>query len=323
MTQPATKRVLIPRDLPARDRVEQALRNQGWNTSAYPSPIEAEQDLDNAEAILLFGPENEALRAELVKKIRTRSPDALVVRMGAASGEADTQLSETSTPEEIAVAVRLGRELRKAHSQEQTLRARVAELERLARERAEAIHDLRKSVESAQQLALYDELTGLYNRRHFMRAAQVEFERAKRENRRVAIAMMDLDNFKPYNDTHGHVKGDSLLRQLAQTLSKCLRRMDTIARYGGDEFIALMPETRQDGASPLDPAQLLERLRRRIESASFQESNGSPATRLTLSAGVGEYPRDAETIEDLIALVDKRLYRAKAAGRNCVCAEGD
>ena len=98
-----------------------------------------------------------------------------------------------------------------------------------------------------------------------MRVADNELDRARRDKSRFAIAMLDIDHFKAYNDAYGHVKGDELLAQFARVLLKNLRRMDTVARYGGEEFIILLPETHEAGKANLDPIRLVERLRQAIE----------------------------------------------------------
>jgi diguanylate cyclase (GGDEF)-like protein len=162
-----------------------------------------------------------------------------------------------------------------------------------------------------QMQATVDSLTGTLNRRSFFELGFREVERARRFHRPLSLLMIDADNFKQINDTLGHTIGDRVLARLAAQLSHELRQVDTLGRYGGDEFLALLPET--DLAFS---RQVAERLRSCIES-SFSNPSDETA-RLTVSIGVASLSYSDDTLETLVERADQALYSAKQAGRNCV-----
>jgi diguanylate cyclase (GGDEF)-like protein len=127
--------------------------------------------------------------------------------------------------------------------------------------------------------------------------------------------MVDIDHFKDINDTHGHLVGDEALREIARVLQGAVRTVDLVGRYGGEEFVIVLPETTAEGAIAF-----AERLRDRVSQHVFA-SERLPSLRLTISIGVASYPTSpVESVEDLFARADEALYRAKAAGRNAVRA---
>jgi diguanylate cyclase (GGDEF)-like protein len=162
-------------------------------------------------------------------------------------------------------------------------------------------------------LATKDLLTGLSNRGFFDVRLQEEAERGRRRGHAVAIAMIDLDHFKAYNDAHGHRVGDELLRLLARKLREAFRTSDTVARYGGEEFVVVMPAS--TGAEALDR---LERLRQDVESLAVELPGRPAAGGLTVSIGVAAWPEDGATLDEVLVKADRRLYEAKQAGRNRV-----
>lgn len=180
---------------------------------------------------------------------------------------------------------------------------------RLKRERSE-MKSLRHRL---SELALTDSLTGLPNRRRFEEALAAERARAERYGGRFCVAMLDVDHFKNYNDRRGHPAGDDLLRQLGDTLRAGLRTGDLMARYGGEEFAALMLNTGRTEA-----LHVLDRLRGMVENMAFEGREVQPGGRLTISAGLSEWPEGGRDEEALLASADTALYRAKAAGRNRV-----
>jgi len=325
------KRVLIPEHMPGRARLERALRDHGWQPRSYRDIDDAEKALGEtpASALLLSGQDDEPRRLRLVKKIRRTWPQTLLLGMGeeADSPDTDTVISRRSTPEEIAVAVSLGKRLRTSQAAETALREQLDHLRKALRRQTGRIRrlestcdELRTQAQTAREMALRDDLTGLYNRRHFQHVAAQELERARREQGRFAIAMIDLDHFKQQNDTHGHIVGDHILREFAGALLDNLRRMDTVARYGGEEFIALLPQTRITRRDHFSPVRLIERIRRRIQTMRFCRLETPKPVRLTFSAGVVQYPEDGATVNSLIVKADRRLYEAKSRGRNRICA---
>ncbi len=172
----------------------------------------------------------------------------------------------------------------------------------------------RKNMEDRLRLAaLIDPLTGLYNRRHFLTALDGEVNRWKRYQGSLSLIMIDIDFFKSVNDKHGHNIGDQVLCALSETLGDILRSSDTLARWGGEEFIALLPNT------PItDTRMLAERICAVVAATDFSTDAGK--LRITISAGIAGISAEMETVEQFIKAADGALYRAKAAGRNRMCA---
>ena len=162
-------------------------------------------------------------------------------------------------------------------------------------------------------LATVDGLTGILNRRALMDAARREISRCARSGEPLGVAMLDLDHFKRINDRYGHPVGDHVLRAFADTLRGVVRPHDILGRYGGEEFVLVMPAAGLDAA-----VAVAERCRQAIEALNLELDGNS--IRFTVSAGVAVYKADGEDIKTLIAAADAALYRAKAGGRNRVVA---
>ncbi|TWI55587.1 diguanylate cyclase (GGDEF)-like protein [Pseudomonas duriflava] len=167
-----------------------------------------------------------------------------------------------------------------------------------------------------EQVALYDGLTGLANRRQFDIQLETEFKRALRHGTSLSLILIDIDHFKGYNDSYGHLAGDECLRVISQVIDRCLQRPgDLAARYGGEELVVLLPETED-----VDAYAIAEMLRRRVADLNLIH-RATPCGKVSISAGVhGFVPVAKErTPQDLIRYADQALYRAKASGRNRVC----
>ena len=164
--------------------------------------------------------------------------------------------------------------------------------------------------EEAQRLSITDALTGLWNYRYFTMTVTKEIERASRFGRPLALLMLDLDRFKDVNDSFGHQRGDAVLIELAGRVRAEARDVDTVARYGGEELVVVLPETDAEGA-----IQAAERICTAIRRKPFGEP-GLPPIRLTVSAGVAIFPDHGGTASSLLAAADTALYSAKHAGRD-------
>jgi len=170
---------------------------------------------------------------------------------------------------------------------------------------------LKRSNQMLLELSLTDPLTGLNNRRHMMEVLDREFERSQRSGARLCLVMIDLDHFKKVNDTYGHQKGDAVLQGLAALLRKHLRQYDTAARFGGEEFALILPET-----DLAEAALVAERLRKATEKLTFEQI---PDLQVSASLGVACYPMPGVDVpDDLIREADYALYNAKRHGRNRV-----
>jgi two-component system cell cycle response regulator len=191
---------------------------------------------------------------------------------------------------------------------EVVIRAAVAAIRR-----AQALESTRADNKRLEELATTDALTRLLNRRALLDRLSSEVDRARRFKSQLSLLMFDLDHFKQVNDQHGHLVGDSVLRQFGGLLASQARTIDIVARYGGEEFVVILPETATDGA-----VIFAERLRERAAGTRFAAERARPF-HLTCSVGVATFPspRVAST-EDLFARADEALYRAKAGGRNQV-----
>ena len=154
--------------------------------------------------------------------------------------------------------------------------------------------------------ATTDSLTGLPNRRAFTHTLTYELMRAQRYRRSLSLLVMNLNGFKSVNDTYGHTTGDLVLQQVARALQRGLRSTDLIARYGGDEFVALLPETGRAQA-----LRVAEKLRCAVAGLTFEHV--SHEMRCTLAVGVATYPEDGHTPEDLLEAADRRMYANKPA----------
>jgi diguanylate cyclase (GGDEF)-like protein len=187
-------------------------------------------------------------------------------------------------------------------------------VELLAREVSVAVE---RSILQSQvkALSITDSLTGCFNRRKLEEDIEDEVARAKRYEKPLSLFMIDVDWLKKYNDVHGHSLGDLLLKKIAEALRRNVRNIDKVYRYGGEEFIVLLPETGKWKALTV-----ARRLHKIIEEQEFAgEKESQPNRRVTVSIGVASYPWDGNYRDELLKSADSALYRAKQSGRNRIC----
>lgn len=201
-------------------------------------------------------------------------------------------------------------------------RGDLALLEMMSGQTAAAISlaRLQGDVENYRQQAVTDSLTGLYNRRHLDSSLVRELERANRFEQPFSLIMFDIDDFKVINDTFGHLCGDRVLKELAAELAGNTRSIDMLSRYGGEEFVMILPGTDGEGAK-----HIAEKIRAHIEAARFPCETAERVRRLTLSAGVSTFPDTSISAEDMLQKADVALRTAKRLGKNMVHSwrEGD
>ena len=173
------------------------------------------------------------------------------------------------------------------------------------------------SQQKAHKEAITDGLTKLYNHRFFLNQLTQEMDRSRRYQNPLSLLMMDIDNFKNYNDINGHPAGDALLAKVAQLFLSAVRKTDYVTRYGGEEFAIILPET------PLLNAELVaEKLRRTIENAQFDNQKAQPEGNLTISIGVAEQTKELNSCKDFVKIADEALYKSKESGKNRVTLAG-
>jgi diguanylate cyclase (GGDEF)-like protein len=164
-----------------------------------------------------------------------------------------------------------------------------------------------------KRLAVTDELTGLANYRHLQTRLDEEIERARRYDKRFSLLMIDTDDFKLFNDAHGHIAGDMALADLAGVLRASVREVDLVARYGGEEFSIALPETDAEGAFVV-----AEKVREAVAAFDFKDGDGAACCRLTVSIGLATFPTHAWDRESVLREADDALYNAKSSGKNRV-----
>jgi len=174
--------------------------------------------------------------------------------------------------------------------------------QRLARDKMKAETELKRANKRLEELSITDDLTGIYNRRHFYDKLSQEIARADRHQRPLSLLMFDVDHFKSYNDTHGHLAGNRILERVGRIVSEEIREVDMGFRYGGDEFTLILPETSKENARVV-----AERIRKAFEKCKFDET--------TLSIGIAQYDVKSD-LDILIKHADEAMYKAKNRGGN-------
>ncbi|MBE9504594.1 MAG: GGDEF domain-containing protein [Proteobacteria bacterium] len=183
---------------------------------------------------------------------------------------------------------------------------------------AQAVEAVEKTnqLESLKKQAIFDQLTDVYNRHYVIKRLDEEIKRANRFNHPITITFIDIDDFKKFNDKHGHLLGDKLLKDFTQLIRKGLRKNDLLGRYGGEEFLLVTPETDKEGAQAI-----ANKLLALTKKYSFLGCDGD-VTGVSFSAGISCYPEDGTTSEELIDIADKAMYEAKKRGKKSVVLSG-
>lgn len=179
-------------------------------------------------------------------------------------------------------------------------------------------HEIVRRAEALRRAAVKDMLTDLPNRSYAESRSLAEFSRARRYEQPLAVVAIDIDHFKSVNDKYGHATGDRVLRSIAGVLRDHLRVSDVVCRYGGEEFLVLLPQTDLP-----DAVEKVADLLRQVAALPLPATERGRADAVTISAGIACYPADAQELSELLLEADRRLLRAKAAGRNCVIAAGE
>jgi diguanylate cyclase (GGDEF)-like protein len=170
--------------------------------------------------------------------------------------------------------------------------------------------------EKLSSLAVTDALTGIFNHRFFQEGLNVEILRAQRYKHSLSLIIFDIDGFKSYNDRYGHLEGDRVLKNVAQEIRKNVRQVDIICRYGGDEFVVILPSTHAKGAKFV-----AEKVRNSVATLDLLNVESHKVIRVTLSGGVAEF-KEGMNKEQLLGLADRALYSAKSEGKNKICVGG-
>ena len=275
----------------------------------------------NDAAVAFYGRSRETLTTLRVTDINCLSPDEVAAEMALAATQARSHLhfrhrlasGEVRDVEVHSGPIEVGeRELLYSIVHDVTDRRRAE------RALADTTAALERSNAELERLAMQDALTGVSNRRHFTAIAERDTALARRHRWPLSVLMIDIDHFKEVNDTHGHAVGDEVLRVLAGVFQSALRTTDHLGRFGGEEFVVLLPDTALDGA-----ATTAERLRTAVAATAFTGRDGEPFA-CTISIGLTEWNPADSSIEDALKRADAALYDAKHAGRNAVrCAAAE
>ncbi|MDH4223174.1 MAG: sensor domain-containing diguanylate cyclase [candidate division Zixibacteria bacterium] len=165
-----------------------------------------------------------------------------------------------------------------------------------------------------EELTIVDELTSIFNYRYFVQKLDDELKRARRYHQLLSLLMIDIDWFKKYNDNYGHLFGNLILKDLARVIKGCIRDVDILVRYGGEEFVVILPQTSKEDARNIG-----ERIRSKVEQTQFKDKEEKLRVKLTVSLGVATYPENGTDPEELVKSVDRALYLAKGKGKNLIC----
>lgn len=180
-----------------------------------------------------------------------------------------------------------------------------------------ARHSFRKEklfqdlLEKSRELSITDGLTHLYNQTHFFSRLSRQLEESRLKERPFSLIIFDVDNFKNYNDCNGHIKGSMALQNMGKIMKSAFRKSDILAKYGGDEFVVILPGTDKVGAYLA-----AERLREKVEKSEFEGGGSQPQGRVTVSVGISSYPEHGDTEDIILDRADRAMYVSKETGRN-------
>lgn len=294
----ATHILIVDDDLSIRDAMYEFIQMSGYEASVASS---AEQALDVLSAravqvvitdIMLPGMDGLALTDQIK---RTRDSDVIVMTGYSTDYSYEEAISKGAS-DFVFKPVRF---------EELLLRLkRVLNERRLNQERLQMLDELKK-------LSITDGLTQLFNSRYFYTQLKGEIERSNRYGHKLSLLLLDIDNFKEYNDTYGHLEGDKVLVRIGRIIISCLRKMDTAYRYGGEEFTVILPGTHGEEARTV-----AERLRSAVAAEAFPGGRNL-GLKITISIGVTQY-RQTEEISCFVQRADQAMYQSKQAGRNKV-----
>lgn len=220
-------------------------------------------------------------------------------------------MPEKNAPENSKEKRKLLEEIERLKRDNEELKRGLRELKALKDHYRETARELKAARKRMKQLSITDDLTETYNYRYFMECLELELKRSQRYEYPISLMMLDIDNFKVYNDTHGHIAGDRVLKHVAHAIKDAVRQTDVVARYGGDEFAVILIKTGVDEAS-----QIAQRVREAVEDFAIDRVETHPEVRLSVSVGIGTLGPQAFCAEGLVKTADDALYEAKRAGRN-------
>ena len=291
--------LIVDDDLAIRDSMHEFVEMSGYRSSTAASAEEALDLLQGSGIdvvitdIMLPGMDG----LELTDRIRKKFDIDVIVMTGYSGDYSYEEAISKGASDFVFKPVRF---------EELLLRLRrVLKERRLTQERVHMLEKLKR-------LSITDGLTKLYNSRYFYNQLKTEIDRTSRYQRPLSLLLLDIDQFKEYNDSFGHLEGDKVLVRLGEVIKSCLRKMDTAYRYGGEEFTVILPETEGDEA-----ATVAERIRAAVESDRFYPGSESEPVSITISIGVAEYDKDEE-VAIFVQRADKAMYLSKQAGRNRV-----
>lgn len=295
----ANTRVLVVDDDEAvRNTMNEYIQAAGYNSEAVSCAEEALEILQKDEFQVIITDINLPAMGglELTKSIRQNNDSDVIVMTGYGDDYSYEEAINIGASDFVIKPVRL---------EELLLR-----LKRVLKER-ELTKERVRMMKKLQKLAVTDGLTKLYNSRSFYSQLETEVDRFNRYKHPLALLLLDLDHFKEYNDSYGHLEGDKILVRFSQIIKSCLRTNDSAYRYGGEEFTVILPETAGPEANTV-----AQRIRSSLEAERFSPGNGQDA-QITISIGVTEY-QEKEELSTFIQRADKAMYVSKQNGRNKV-----